>query len=402
MNFSCSMCGERHRKYLPGSTSVTTCHKCGNLIELSSNSNQQYNFRNNLDSNNNNFRNNRRRNNDPFSFESNNDNNRINNNVHINNYLDNDFYDFNRYSGHNDYLPSRGNSVHNSEIDDLSELNDNLLFDEFDRFYSGNILNNNPQSRVFRQTNTRYNFSNINSNQGTNRPFVRINQRSLSTNRENNNNRNNNQNSGMFSIQIPNDSYDRFSALNHRSNFGYRGEDNVLRNFEELNDIGLQMEMESDFELMSRLDDHNPLRPVGLVGSLIIKSAKPKIKLEKIKMTEDLLTKNDGSKNEPPVCCICLAPIKINQEVTLLKCQHLYHFKCLDKWVEKKEACPFCRGKIEFAKIKKKKKDKKEDLKVEDIKFNINNLNIRPVIGERKTNIIRSNNSILNSNKKKK
>ena len=37
------------------------------------------------------------------------------------------------------------------------------------------------------------------------------------------------------------------------------------------------MEMESDFELMSRLDEHNPLRRVGLVRSLVIKPAKPKI-----------------------------------------------------------------------------------------------------------------------------
>ena len=401
ITFSCSTCGERHKKYLPETTSVTTCNKCGNLIEISSRTNQQYDFRNNLNSNSNNYRNNRRRNNDPFSFDSDNDNNRLSNNGHINNYLDSDFYDFNRYSGHNDYLPSRGNSEHNSGINDLSELNDNLMLDEFDRFYSGNIINNNPQSRVFRQTNTRYNFSNVNSNQGINRPFDRVNQRSLSIN-QGNNNRNNNQNNGMFSIQIPNDSYDRFSALNHRSNFGYRGEDNILRDFEELNDIGLQQEMESDFELMSRLDEHNPLRRVGLVRSLVIKPAKPKIKLEKIKMTKDLLTKNDGNKNEAPVCCICLAPIKINQDVTLLKCQHLYHFKCLEKWVQNKEACPFCRGKIEFAKIKKKNKDKKEDLKVEDKKININNLNIRPVIGERKTNVIRANNSILNTNKKKK
>ena len=105
--------------------------------------------------------------------------------------------------------------------------------------------------------------------------------------------------------------------------------------------------------------------------------------------------------------------MKINQEVTLLKCQHLFHYKCLEKWVENKEACPFCRGKIEFAKINKKDKDKKEDEKVEtkkNNKININlnasnkNMNIRPIIGERKNNVIKSNNSIFNSiiNKKGK
>ena len=130
-------------------------------------------------------------------------------------------------------------------------------------------------------------------------------------------------------------------------------------------------------------------------------------------MNKSLYTKNDGDKNEAPSCCICLAPMKINQEVTLLKCQHLFHYNCLDKWVENKEVCPFCRGKIEFAKINKKNKDKKEDEKVENrtinninLSLNANsgnkNINVRPVIGERKTNIIRSNNSILNSSNIKK
>ena len=228
----------------------------------------------------------------------------------INNYLENDFYDFNRYSGHNDYLPSRENT--NKSQDDLSELNDNVFMDEFDRYYSGNILNNNHQSRPLRLSNTRYNISNINLNQGTNRPFARLNQRSFSTNRAINNNRNNNiinnnlnnnQNSGMFSIQIPNDNYDRYSALHHRSNFGFRGEDSRIHNFEDLDDM-IQQEIENDLELMSRRNNHNTSRSIGLVGSLIVKAEKPKIKLEKIKMTKSLYTKNDGEKNEAPSCCI--------------------------------------------------------------------------------------------------
>ena len=42
----------------------------------------------------------------------------------------------------------------------------------------------------------------------------------------------------------------------------------------------------------------------------------------------------------------------------------MFHFKCLEKWVETKEVCPFCRGKIEFGKI-----IKKEDKKIEDRKI---------------------------------
>ena len=419
LSFTCTMCGEHHTKYLPSSTNRTTCHRCGNLIELSSQiNNQPINRRNHIDLNNRK----KRRINEIINMDSDEEDNEPSfNNININ--LQNDFYDFNRYSGHNDYLPSRENT--NNSQEDLSELNDNIFMDEFDRFYSGNIINNNNQSRPLKLSNTRYNFSNININQGVNRPFPRPNQRSLSTHQVNsnninnyltnnrlNNNHNNNQNNGMFSIQIPNDNYDRYSAFNHRSNFGYRGEDSNIHNFDDLNDI-LQHEIENDLELMSRRNNNNNLRrSIGLVGSLVIKAEKPKIKLEKIKMTKSLFTKNDGDKKEAPSCCICLTPMKINQDVTLLKCQHLFHYNCLDKWVENKEVCPFCRGKIEFAKINKKDKDKKEDQKVEDIKINnvnlnsnfnnVNkNINIRPIIGQRKTNIIKSNNNILNSNNKK-
>ena len=426
LSYSCNMCGEQHRKYLSSSTNRTTCRKCGNLIELSPQINnipRNNRFHINLNNRNSSHRN------DPFNFDSDDEDNKDSEFTNtINSNLDSDFYDFNRYNGHNDYLPSRDTINH---YEDLSELNDNFLADEFDQFYMGNIINNNRQSKPLKLTNTRYNFSNINLNKNTNNPFPRNSQRSLSTHHFNNNynnyfnstnlnnnrannNSNNNQNNGMFSIQIANDNYDRYSAFHHRSNFGYRGEDSNIHNFDDLDDI-IEHEIEYDLNLMSRRNEHNnPLRrSLELVGNLVIKPEKPKIKLEKIKMTKDLNTKNDGEKNESPACCICLAPMKLNQEVTLLKCQHLFHYKCLDKWVENKEICPFCRGKIEFAKINKKGKDKKEDVKVEDKKININsnlgafnkNINIRPIIGDRKSNIIFSNKSIFNSinkNTKKK
>ena len=332
LSFSCNMCGENHRKYLPSSTSITTCNKCGNLIELSSQRISRTNALNN--------------------------NNRIN----YNNYLYDDNDD--SYNSENNYLFNNSDSY---EIDLLLNVND------FGVFSLNSIRPNIPPNR--KRFNNNINF----------------------------NNNDNNRNIGMFSIQIPNDNYNRNSALNHRSNFGYRGEDNNIHNFNDLDDdIFLQHEMENDLNLLSRIQDHNPRNNISFIGSLIVKSEKPKIKLQKIKMTKDLYTKNDGNINEIPSCCICLSPMKINQEVTLLKCQHLFHFNCLDKWIQNKEVCPFCRGKIEFSEINKRKEDKKINI----IRGNINNIrgniNIRPIIGERKTNIIRANNYILNNNKNNK
>ena len=176
-----------------------------------------------------------------------------------------------------------------------------------------------------------------------------------------------------------------------------RGEDNNIHNYNDLDDdILFQYEMENDLNLLSRIQDHNPRNNISFIGSLIVKSEKPKIKLQKIKMTKDLYTKNDGNINEIPSCCICLSPMKINQEVTLLKCQHLFHFNCLDKWIQNKEVCPFCRGKIEFAKVNKKDKIKNEECKNKNVIKN-KIINVKPIIGGKKTSIISANNNILNS-----
>ena len=50
--------------------------------------------------------------------------------------------------------------------------------------------------------------------------------------------------------------------------------------------------------------------------------------------------------------------MKVNEEVVELKCKHLFHFKCLDKWIENKQICPFCRTEIKTENIEKNKKNK--------------------------------------------
>ena len=44
-------------------------------------------------------------------------------------------------------------------------------------------------------------------------------------------------------------------------------------------------------------------------------------------------------------CSICLEQFKENQFVRTLNCKHVYHKKCIDKWINKykKFHCPTCR-----------------------------------------------------------
>ena len=341
IQFTCNMCGERHNKLLPLSTDLTACHRCGNLVDISS---QQVKNRRKS-----------QRNQNLYNQNVDDDEYNLGDEV-LGPEFDDDFYNFDRYESHEDYLP-------------------------------------NPNQR-----NPRFN-----RNSNNNRPFVRV---------GNNNHNRSNSTGGMFSIQIANDNYDRMSAYHHRSNFGFPRTNNRNRASNNINnyryldniseDFDLEDELEADLELMSIMgnNNNNINHGIGLLANLLIQPEKPKIKLKKIKMCKDLYTKNDAGKLEKPTCCICLVPMKIGDDIVLLKCQHLFHFNCLEKWIETKEVCPFCRGKIEFGTIKKKE-DKKEDKKVEDKKISENKNKIKdakPIIQKDKNF---NNKSLFNTKKTK-
>ena len=340
VQFTCNMCGEVHNKLLPLSTDLTACHRCGNLVDISS---QQIRNRRKSQGNQNIF------------GENINDNDEYNLGDEIlGPDLDDDFYNFDRYGSHEDYLP-------------------------------------NPNQRN----------PNFNRNGNNNRHFVRVS--------DNNHHNRSNSTGGMFSIQIANDNYDRVSAYHRRSNFGFpninnrntnrnRNNINIYRDLDNINeDFDLEDELSADLELMSIIGNNNNINHgIGLMANLLIQPEKPKIKLKKIKMCKDLYTKNDSGKIEKPTCCICLTAMKIGDDIVLLKCQHLFHFKCLEKWIETKEVCPFCRGKIEFGNIIKKEEKKVEDKKLSINKKKINE--VKPII--HKNQYKNYNNKLLFNSKK--
>jgi E3 ubiquitin-protein ligase RHA2 len=48
-------------------------------------------------------------------------------------------------------------------------------------------------------------------------------------------------------------------------------------------------------------------------------------------------------------CCVfCLSGIEDDDEVRVLRCLHLFHRRCLDRWLAARPAatCPLCRGKL--------------------------------------------------------
>jgi len=41
-------------------------------------------------------------------------------------------------------------------------------------------------------------------------------------------------------------------------------------------------------------------------------------------------------------CLICLDEFNQGQQIIMIKCGHIYHKNCIDKWFLKKKTCPLC------------------------------------------------------------
>ena len=216
----------------------------------------------------------------------------------------------------------------------------------------GTLVDIEEMSRNSRYNRQRTSINNINYNNMHLFPDnnnIRNNSRYNRSNSINFRNNNNNNftinNTGMFRLSINNDNYDRYSA--YRRNLQNPMMLRVI--YDDLNDEINELEEEEIENLINRnlvLNVNKEIQP------------KPKPKLKKEKMNKKLWIKNEKGVLEAPTCCICLNVMKDKCDVTKLKCNHLFHFKCLEKWVENKEVCPFCRGKIEFKNVKKNVKKK--------------------------------------------
>ncbi|WJX57573.1 RING-type E3 ubiquitin transferase [Trifolium repens] len=46
-------------------------------------------------------------------------------------------------------------------------------------------------------------------------------------------------------------------------------------------------------------------------------------------------------------CSVCLCKIEEGDEIRVLRCNHIYHTECLDKWIAfKNNTCPLCRDSL--------------------------------------------------------
>ncbi|XP_020105418.1 E3 ubiquitin-protein ligase At4g11680-like [Ananas comosus] len=55
----------------------------------------------------------------------------------------------------------------------------------------------------------------------------------------------------------------------------------------------------------------------------------------------------DPGPLENPECCICLAKYRERDEVRQLPCSHLFHLRCVDRWLRIISCCPLCKLQLE-------------------------------------------------------
>ena len=71
-----------------------------------------------------------------------------------------------------------------------------------------------------------------------------------------------------------------------------------------------------------------------------------KLKISKINCNDlnPVLVKKEDIFTD--LCSICLDDYKEGETIIKLNCNHIYHKKCLEKWLLKNKTCPYCKTEI--------------------------------------------------------
>ena len=80
--------------------------------------------------------------------------------------------------------------------------------------------------------------------------------------------------------------------------------------------------------------------------------------LKKEKFTKSLIKEKEGCE-----CSICLESFKLNEDINILKCGHIFHYNCIEELVDHKDnKCPNCRADLKTGEKQKEKSNKILDL----------------------------------------
>ena len=264
-------------------------------------------------------------------------------------------------------------------------------------FYLDNHRNENPP---INNNNNYNNYSNQNMNNNSNSNPNQNNNSNQNANNTQNNNNNNNNSRNIFFIPF---NVSPFSGSVNRHPFNFAVFEGPIGSNEFVNP--------SDNFFLDNFASNfisnfiNPMARIVFINNMQNQhhgnppASKTAIeKLKHFKMEKKYCKKSDSDPNklEFPECSICLMEVTEGQDTILLPCGHMFHDKCVTKWLEIHNTCPLCRFELPTDDAEyERQRNQRNQQREENIR---NNPNVHPIDFNHPENINSNMNININNN----
>ncbi len=264
-------------------------------------------------------------------------------------------------------------------------------------FYLDNHRNENPP---INNNNNYNNYSNQNMNNNSNSNPNQNNNSNQNANNSQNNNNNNNNSRNIFFIPF---NVSPFSGSVNRHPFNFAVFEGPIGSNEFVNP--------SDNFFLDNFASNfisnfiNPMARIVFINNMQNQhhgnppASKTAIeKLKHFKMEKKYCKKSDSDPNklEFPECSICLMEVTEGQDTILLPCGHMFHDKCVTKWLEIHNTCPLCRFELPTDDADyERQRNQRNQQREENIR---NNPNVHPIDFNHPENINSNMNINVNNN----
>lgn len=92
--------------------------------------------------------------------------------------------------------------------------------------------------------------------------------------------------------------------------------------------------------LLEQIRNIYPIRRENAIPQVTV----PQITVPQVTLQKTKLTKKDKSVGE--TCAICIEDMKAGRHIYTLGCDHVFHVRCLKKWMKEQNTCPNCRAQL--------------------------------------------------------
>ena len=62
-----------------------------------------------------------------------------------------------------------------------------------------------------------------------------------------------------------------------------------------------------------------------------------------LQFTKDVIAQGKFNSKKNQKCSVCHDPIVAGANIGTLMCVHIYHYRCIDRWLRRSSKCPTCR-----------------------------------------------------------